>query len=200
MVVFMTVAMASAFGLNHPSVVAVTGAQGVGKSTFCQKLHSMLCDRHGTGSTLLIDGLGNKIKAAGFAVGKSADTQSIAAIFSEHLRREQAIVSSIAILDRCAIDALAYVRVLRVNTAIEAAMYAEITRMMARGWSTVVHLRLSDTFLNTSALHEDADIRRRISHTVPEIINELGLTAHSIDAAASDSLDRIIEAVSAAAR
>jgi predicted ATPase len=196
----MTVATASASGLSHPLVIAVTGAQGVGKSTFCRKLHSMLCDRYGVGNTSLIDGLGNKVKAAGFAVGKTADSQSIAAIFSEHLRRERTIVSDIAILDRCAIDALAYVRVLGVSTAIEAAMYAELTRMMSRGWNMVVHLQLADAFLNTSAVHEGTDIRRLISHTVPEIIHELGLAAYSIDAAASDSLDRINEAVSAAAR
>jgi thymidylate kinase len=196
----MVVDTASASPSRPPFVIAITGAQGVGKSTFCKKLHSTIRDRQGPGSTLLIDGLGEKIRAAGFAVGKTADTQSVAAVFSEHLRRERTIASDIAILDRCAIDALAYVRTLGVDTATEAAMYAEVARLMSRRWNMVVNLQLSDTFLNNSAAHEDTDLRRRVSFAVSAIIAELGLTAHSIDAAAPNSLDRIVAAVSAAVR
>jgi predicted ATPase len=192
---FMTEATLSAARYNGPVVVAVTGAQGVGKSTFCRNLYLTLCDLYGVASTSLIDGLGDKIKAAGFAVGKTADSESVAAIFSEHLRRERTITSDIAILDRCAIDALAYVRTLGVNTPIEAEMYAEVARAMSRGWTSVVHLQLSNTFLSSSATHEDAELRFRISQAVPAIIEELGLAALSVDAAASDSLDRVVKAV-----
>ena len=64
----------------------------------------------------------------------------------------------------------------------------------------VVHLRFSDAFLNNSAVHEDSGLRHRIAYAVPAIIEELGLIAHTIDAAAPDSLDRVLAAVSAALR
>lgn len=183
-----------------PFVIVVTGAQGVGKSTFCKKLHSIFLERHGSASTVLIDGLGDKIRAAGYGVGKAADAQSVAAVFSEHLRRERAIASDIAIVDRCAIDALAYVRALGVNTATEASMYAEVARLMSKAWHMVVNLQLSDTFMNNSAAHEGPALRRQISLAVPAIIEELALTAYNIDAAEPDSADRIFAAVSTALR
>jgi nucleoside-triphosphatase THEP1 len=194
----MTVAMTSASYSKRPLVIVVTGAQGVGKSTFCKKLHSAILNDRG-GSVSLVEGLGEKIKAAGFAVGKTADTQGVAAVFAEHLRRERLLDGNVAILDRCAIDALAYVRTLGVNTVTEAGMYAELTRLMSTRWDMVVHLQLSKTFINNSAAHEDAELRQQISIAIPAIIHEFGLQSYAIDAAANDSIDRIVKAVAAAA-
>lgn len=178
-----------------PFVIVITGAQGVGKSTFCRSLYEVLRGRYGDRRVALIDGLGDKIRASGYAVGSGADAGGVAAIFREHLRREREIEVDIAILDRCAIDALAYVRVLNANTIIEKALYEEVTRTMSKRWNAIVRLELSETFAEKCAAHEDPEFRTRIDQQVSAVIKEFDLPACFVDAADAAAVARIAKLI-----
>ncbi len=88
-------------------LIGVTGAQGVGKSTFCQALRNRLAEE---GPVILLDGLGDRLKLAGVPLGRHSDAATIAAVFAAHLDRETEAGPGLAILDRCLVDALAYPR------------------------------------------------------------------------------------------
>jgi predicted ATPase len=179
---------------REATFIGVTGAQGVGKSTFCAKLRSVLAER-ANANVALADGLGEQIRALGFQVGSGADAQSVAAVFGAHMLRERNAPAGLFILDRCAIDALAYVRSLGVNTAIEKKMYEEIARSMAERLALTVHLEMSATFAQGHAAHETLLLRGRVAEAVPEIIREFDIPTISVDAAALDSVDEVAAAV-----
>jgi predicted ATPase len=179
--------------------VGVTGAQGVGKSTFCTKLTAVLTGQT-TENVALVDGLGAQIRALGYKVGIGADTQSVAAVFGAHMFRERTAPAGLVILDRCAIDALAYVRSLDVNTDIERMMYEEIARRMSERLALVVHLQMSATFADGHAAHESLILRHRIASAVPEIIREFAVPSISIDAADPESVNKVVSLALGVAR
>ena len=170
--------------------IGVTGAQGVGKSTFCMKLRNELVTRTSK-DVALMDGLGAQIRALGFRVGSGSDTQSVAAVFAAHMLRERTAPAGFVILDRCAIDALAYVRSLDLNTDVERMMYEEIARCMVGGLTLAVHLQMSATFASGHAAHETLFLRGRIADAILKIIGEFAVPSMSIDAAAPDCVNEV---------
>lgn len=162
-------------------LVGVTGAQGVGKSSFCRRLIEDLQERKLKVS--LLDGLGDSVRSLGIPVGSGSTSDSIAAVFASHLRREREVACDLNVLDRCVVDALAYVRVLNKTSAIQGKMYEELSKTMARSLNFVIHLRLSKTFEITSASHETASDRLAIATEIPLVIRDLGVPSLSIDAA-----------------
>jgi thymidylate kinase len=175
--------------------VAVTGAQGVGKSTFCNALRDALAEQ-GYRVTLLA-GLGAALSAQGFVMGKKADERAVAAVVREHLRREREAPEGIVILDRCLIDMLAYVRTLGVTPPPLSDVYDELVKALAPRLNIVVLLEKSETFKMSSAQHEDVVFRDKIDREIQTVLSELSLHVLSLDAADSNSLERAIIAVSA---
>jgi predicted ATPase len=119
----------------------------------------------------------------GIPVGSGSTPDSIAAVFASHLQRQREVECDLNVLDRCVIDALAYVRVLNVTSPVQTKMYEELAKTMACALNFVVHLDLSKTFEVTSAGHETAGHRLAIAAELPLIIQELGLPSVTIDAA-----------------
>lgn len=178
-------------------LIAVTGAQGVGKSTFCSALLTSLRTSHS--QVQLISGLGEKLTAQGYSLGKSADEAAVAAVVLEHLSRERAAPPGIVILDRCLIDMLAYVRTLKVTKSPLLEVYEEIVRTLVPKLKLVVFLEMSNQFLTSSAIHEDADFRAAIDAEVKLIISELGVDNLSLDAADNAAVEKAVAAISEAA-
>ncbi len=169
-------------------LVGVTGAQSVGKSTFANGLARHLRSVQDRPVTLL-EGLGERVRSLGIVVGSASSTDSIAAVYSAHLEREHALSEGgIVIMDRCSVDALAYVRVLNVNSEIEKSLYENVTRLMARNISLVIHLEMSPAFVTSTAAHETPHHRNAIALIIPKIIEEMGLSCISIDAAHCDAI------------
>lgn len=175
--------------------VAVTGAQGVGKSTFCNALRDALAAQ-GHRVTLLA-GLGAALSAQGFVMGKMADERAVAAVAREHLRREREAPEGIVILDRCLIDMLAYVRTLGVTPPPLSDVYEELVKAVTPRLKLLVFLEKSEAFEVSSAQHEDVVFRDRIDREIQAVLSELPLQILSLDAADSRSLSRAITAVNA---
>ena len=176
--------------------IAVTGAQGVGKSTFCRHLGQKLEDR-GVHVTLL-GGLGAALKAQGYVMGDKADDRTVAAVVQEHLRREREAPSGIVILDRCLVDMLAYVRTLGVTPRPLLDVYEEVVKAMTPRLQLVVFLEMSDAFKVSRATHEDAVFRERIDREIKAVLQELALPMQAFDASGFGSLERAIAAILAA--
>ena len=67
-------------------LIAVTGAQGVGKSTFCENLllairQSLSCETH------LMAGLGTRLADMGVPLGSQSTSSTIPAVFAAHLEK-----------------------------------------------------------------------------------------------------------------
>lgn len=184
-----------ALATRAPIFIAVTGAQGVGKSTFCTRLKALL-DKQGLQPTLLA-GLGAALTAQGYVMGNKADERAVAAVVQEHLRREREAPNGIVLLDRCLVDMLAYKRTLDVTPSPLSEVYEEIVRAVAPRLKLVVFLEMGDCFKISDASHEDARFRERIDTEIQAVIGELGLPTLSLDASMPDSLARATAAIRA---
>lgn len=163
-------------------LVAVTGAQGVGKSTFCEKLAAATAKAVNAPVTLL-DGLGDQMRAQGLTVGSSATEEVVAAIFAAHMSRERQSPPGVVILDRCAVDASAYVNALENLSPSHKAMYQEVTLMMSKRLSYVVHLEMTGIFLPIKVNHETEAFRNAVARSLPGIIESFQLNSDSFYAA-----------------
>jgi hypothetical protein len=163
-------------------VVAVTGAQGVGKSTFCGHLLKRLHE-FGRRDTTLLDGLGDRIEALGIPLGSISTPQTVAALFTAHLEREASIKSGLIMLDRCVVDALAYTRALRINSEVEMRLYEQIANLAANRLNFVIHLGLSPFFVGKGGAHETPALRLKVAENIPIILADLKLSYLDLDAA-----------------
>lgn len=162
--------------------VGVTGAQGVGKSRYCRKLLSAVAAEFPGARVELLSGLGDRVRARGISVGSASDRSTIAAVFGAHLERERNANADIVVLDRCVVDAIAYVRALGVTERSESDLYEQVSWLMSRRLDFVVHLKLSDAFIGTGGSHETVALRKENASLIPQIIDEYSLPNIAIDA------------------
>ena len=173
---------------GNTTVVGITGGQGVGKSTFAAGLRAWLTDAGQTDVTL-VGGLGDRLRASGIPFGSAANAHSIAAIYCAHLERELALPVGIVILDRCCVDALCYVRALRVTDKSLDALYGMISRVMARRLALVIHLEMTGIFSTTNACHETPELRSAVAEDIGRVIAELNVEACTLRASHPQALD-----------
>ena len=171
-------------------MVGITGGQGVGKSTFAAGLRAWLVDA-GQADVTLIGGLGDRLRAGSGPFGSAADAHSIAAIYCAHLERELTLPVGIVILDRCCVDALCYVRALRVTDQSLDTLYGMISRTMARRLALVIHLKMTGVFSTTEARHETSELRRAVAEGVGRVIAELDVEALTFEASDPKALDLV---------
>ncbi len=174
--------------------VAITGAQGVGKSTFCRNLQDRL-RRTRQGEVHLLDGLGQRIRALGIPVGSASTRDSIAAVWTAHLEREATASDGLVLLDRCVIDALAYTHSLAVNSPVETWLYEAIARINSKQLRIVIHLTLSEYFTEKLAAHETPKLRADVARAIPLILHTLGVRHLHLDAASSNAIDGAADAI-----
>ncbi|WP_164549391.1 AAA family ATPase [Tsuneonella rigui] len=167
-------------------VIGITGAHSVGKTTFCQGLGSYLADR-GYPLTIL-DGLGDQVRSLGIPVGATANSDTVALIYSAHLEREQNLRGGMFLLDRSTIDALAYVKALGVNTEAEKALYERVTQLSSRQYHLSIHLRLSPFFADMCDEHETPLLRRAVDAHIAEILRSQSASHVSFDASSVEAI------------
>jgi hypothetical protein len=144
---------------------------------------------------VLLEGLGQRVEALGIPVGSASTADSIAAVWTAHLEREEASNGGLVLLDRCIVDALAYTRSLAINTPVEVRLYEALARISAARLDFVVHLTLSEYFTEMSASHETPKLRADVAREIPLILQALGLRHLQLDAASSDSVNLAANAI-----
>lgn len=174
--------------------LAVTGAQGVGKSTFCQKLVKRL-RQAGQVNVQLLDGLGESVKAMGVPLGSASTPETIFAVWTTHLEREHSAEVGLTILDRCVIDALAYTRVLAVSTPLQLRTLEKTAVLASRDIELVIHLCLSPFFEGRGGAHETAHHRRNVASEILLILDQLQVPWIDLEADDDEALDVAVRAI-----
>jgi len=173
---------------NGVTTVGITGAQGVGKTTFCNALAATLMAKT-TAQVHLSPSIGGRLKELGIPLGSSASADSVAAVYRAHIDRNLERNPGIVLFDRCAVDALAYVRALRVTSDAQTDMYERLTALLVRHLHLVIHLEMRGIFRTQHASHETTSLRADIAQLVPLIISELDLPSITIYAADTDAVE-----------
>jgi thymidylate kinase len=174
--------------------VAVTGAQGVGKSTFCARLVEALAQA-GLGDFLLLDDLRGRVAAAKVPLGSGSTPATIHAVWVAHLEREQSPAGQFVLLDRCMVDALAYTRVLKVSSDLELRLFEQVALRSLPFLNLIVHLQLNEFFLNTGKPHETTEHRHAVALEIEEVIAASSPPVLNISAEQPDALEKAVEAV-----
>lgn len=177
--------------------VAVTGAQGVGKSTFCRALVGRLRDTSSEAVPLL-DDLGVRVAAMNVPLGSSSTPETIAAVWTTHLEREADAPEGLVLLDRCVVDALAYTRMLRLGTELDRRLLESVGLLASARLRLVIHLRLSNFFRDRGAPHETPQLRHDVAAQIGKILTDWDLPCVELDAAAPTAIDDAVAAVSSA--
>lgn len=180
-------------------IVAITGAQGVGKSTFCRELASTLRTMLGE-DVLLLDDLGATVSAMGVPLGSSSTKQTISAVWTTHLEREDRAPGGMVILDRCVVDALAYTRVLDLGTDLDRRLLEAVGRLASNRLSFVIHLTLSGFFADRGASHETPHHRQAVAQQIIHILADWPVPQVDVDAAEPGAVVRVAQIVIAAYR
>ena len=180
-------------------LIAVTGAQGVGKSTFCEKLAVALQER-AQKTVRLMAGLGQRLTAIGVPLGSNSGLNTIPVVFAAHLERQLEAANSIVIFDRCVVDALAYTRCLHLVDAFQLRLYEAVAALSAREISLMVHLRLTPFFETKGKPHEEPELRLQVSREIPKILNALARPTINLDASNGDAITDAVNAILQAIR
>jgi predicted ATPase len=160
--------------------VAVTGAQGVGKTTLARDLFAICRARTGV-SCEILEGIGHRVKEAGYPLGSAATSGTVYAFAAEHLRRERTCLAELVIQDRCLIDLLAYVRVLGLLEEPALRMLQEATLTSLEGIDLILFVPMCDALRDTGTAVETPEFRARIDAAIPAVAQELGVQIVAVE-------------------
>lgn len=173
--------------------VGVTGAHNVGKTTLCARLDKHLREVLQI-PVATLDGLGDRMRSLGVPLGRDANGDTVAAIYAAQLEREANAPPGMIILDRCVVDALAYVRSLKVNTPPEMELYERVTELASKRLDLVIHLTLSPFFSQMCGDHETPELRIEVARAIPQIVDHLGINHIVLDASTDDAIKIAVDA------
>jgi predicted ATPase len=175
-------------------LVGVTGAQGVGKSTFCSALADRLNQRDGLPCTVLA-GLGAAVKERGYVLGSGANQEGVLAVMGAHLTRQRLAPDGIVVLDRCPIDMLAYVRTLNLDNGPLLELATEIAHLFVSEATTIIYLQISDLFVRSPAGHETNEFRLGIDRSISEVLSDLAADPVRVCADDPGAMDRVCKVI-----
>ncbi|RYG99136.1 MAG: hypothetical protein EON58_04985 [Alphaproteobacteria bacterium] len=176
-------------------VLAVTGAQGVGKSTLCEALSKELAAAgYAVERTTQ---LGPLLHADGVKLGSQSNSATIPAVFNAHVEREltYACSESLILYDRCAADALAYTRTLNVSSTDTKVICEGLTKSLLNRINLIVSLQLSAAFAAKGGGHETPALREAISTEIESIVIGSGRPYIRVDAADGLAISQIVEKI-----
>jgi len=157
--------------------IAVTGAQGSGKSTLARSLRDALADAYG--NCALLDGIGARIRAEGFPLGRLATWETICAFASNHLERERGVLSRFAVQDRCMLDLVAYsVAVAMPSVLIR---FVEESAFASLRDVPVLYVPLNRDLPPSESHDEDDAFRRLVDREIVSGAKRLDLRLISVD-------------------
>jgi predicted ATPase len=161
--------------------IAITGAQGTGKSTLARAL----ADRLAAGANRevsLYEGLGTEAAREGRLTGGRAGADAVMAFARLHEAREAAATGNLQIFDRCLLDTLAYAHVLdclspRQLEALHRATLASCARMTRLVW-----LRVTTDYPVSNATDETPEFRRAIDTAIGTLArdNAIALAEYAV--------------------
>jgi predicted ATPase len=166
--------------------IALTGAQGTGKSTLARHIAQALGGQADV-DVRLYTGLGDFALANRLATGMVADASTVRALARWHLEREAGacaaanaptsppVARTVVILDRCLLDTLAYAEVLACLPAAELHELRQAAGRSSRMFEQLLFIRITSDYPVTSVLDETPEFRRAVEQAIEAAGTSLGL-------------------------
>lgn len=173
--------------------IALTGAQGTGKSTLARALVA----RFKAAGRFDVDGyfgLGVAIADAGHRTGALADAAALRHFAEAHMAREAGAVAPVQVFDRCLLDALAYARVLGCLDAAELATLTQAAQASCGRIAQLLWLRITSDYPVLNERDESLELRRAIDAAIGQLARAYAvpLIEHAVP---PDSIEGIVEGV-----
>lgn len=160
--------------------LAVTGGQGVGKTTFVNRLMSLFNER-GVAATR-VPSISEVIDKQKHRLGSQAGEGAVLAVCDAHMARALNCYSGrVLVFDRCAADMLAYIELLRVTPDNYNPHFEQLSRVLLRDLDLVCYLSMPAWAIANPAPHEGDEFRGEISDRVRGILNRLDVRHVAID-------------------
>ena len=156
--------------------VAVTGAQGTGKSSFARTLYE-LCS-HKIGPSKLLNGTGNAVKSKGIVVGHLAGEEAIRAFWSAHQKQHPS--EGINIFDRCFLDIVAYSRVLGALGKMDQDLLEATARLTLQEFNRIFILPITGPYPEFRDGDEPEEFREAIQREIIQAADDFELSYATI--------------------
>lgn len=154
-----------------PLRIALTGAQGTGKSTLAKAIAERL--RSPRREVLLHEGLGSAVAESGMATGALGTAESVRAFVRLHRARDAAPSSAaVQVFDRCLLDTLAYAHVLACLPESELEELRRATVASCAGTSQLIWLRVTHDYPVVTPHDETPELRRAIDAAIGRLARE----------------------------
>jgi len=154
--------------------IAMTGAQGTGKSTLARAVGTALRDA-GVADVQESAGLGAYLAQAGHRIGARAGAETVRQFARAHIAREASTVGAVRVFDRCLLDTLAYARVLGCLPHAEFNALTRATVASSTRFAELVWLRVTHDYLELSERDESPAFRRAIDAAIGALAHEHGI-------------------------
>lgn len=156
-----------------PLRVAITGAQGTGKSTFGRALHTWMCQRLDPAAVFLTN-LAQTVLARESGAGQRPPGALVRAFIRAHLEREARLDAPLAVLDRCLLDAAAYARVLDCLSVEEWGSLRQAMSDSMACIAAVLVVPITTDYPALAATDETPEFRRQIHEAIMEAGRTVG--------------------------
>ena len=172
--------------------IAVTGAQGSGKSTIVRALVERLEGR--MTPLVSVQGIGAYVGSLKFPLGESATRDTISAFLLEHVRRERHAPPD-AVFDRCLIDLVAYAMLqLKEGDPIRE-LAVELAQMSMQRFSRVFLTAIPSGRVTVASAHESAAFRAQFEGILPAAASVCGAEVIRLEGSVDERIERALEAL-----
>jgi predicted ATPase len=183
---------------SHPRlVIAITGAQGVGKTTLAAALKTKL-DRLGINPCWAHHNLGVTAASKGVPLGGNANFNSILEFSRLHIKRERQMAGGVHLLDRCFIDVLAYGRQMCADQDILLDLVEELACASLSHIDLVVRIPIIPCLAESKSKNESSEFRFKIENSIATILDVM--PARRLDVVSTTPEDRVNEVLNAVNR
>jgi predicted ATPase len=172
--------------------IAVTGAQGSGKSTIVRALMERLEGR--MMPLVPVQGIGAFVGSLKFPLGESATRDTISAFLLEHVRRERHAPSD-AVFDRCLIDLVAYAMLQLKEGDPILDLAVELAQISMQRFRRVFLTAIPSGRVNVSSAHESATFRARFEGILPAAAYVCGAEVIRLEGSVDERIERALEAL-----
>jgi predicted ATPase len=154
--------------------IAMTGAQGTGKSTLARAVCTALRDA-GVADVRQSAGLGAHLAQTGFRTGARASAETVRHFAQAHIAREASTLGAVQVFDRCLLDTLAYARVLGCLPHAEFSALSRATAASSARFSELIWLRVTHDYPELNESDESPAFRRAIDTAIGALAREHGI-------------------------
>jgi len=172
--------------------IAITGAQGSGKSTVARGVAQQLNAR-GI-ATVALQGIGAYVSALNFPLGESATSDTIAAFLLEHIKRERH-APPMAVFDRCLVDLVAYAIIQLEPKDPIRHLTIELAQLSIKRFARVFMTPIPPARIDLASPHESGVFRARFESTLASAAALCCTELIKLEGSVDERVERALEAI-----